>query len=239
MAVLSALLVIALGAVVWQGRTAWSDAQAKRRTTLNAKAAPIPAPPLSPAPKPGSATAINYADVANKDLFSKDRNPNVVIEPPAPVVEKKMPPLPVVYGVLGLPSGTKALMSEKPGETSRAVRTGDSIGAFKIASLDPQTVVFDWEGKQISKKIDDLIDRSAVAAPGAAAPAAGQPAAAAAPPPPRPNAPPTAAAPGAATGPNQRACVPGDNSPAGTVAEGYRKVMNQTPFGAICSWVSQ
>src|SRR6185312_15117735 len=116
MAVLSALLVIALGAVVWQGRTAWSDAQAKRRTTLNAKAAPIPAPPLSPAPKPGSATAINYADVANKDLFSKDRNPNVVIEPPAPVVEKKMPPLPVVYGVLGLPSGTKALMSEKPGE---------------------------------------------------------------------------------------------------------------------------
>jgi hypothetical protein len=208
MALLSALLVIGLGAILWQGRAMWSDAQAKRQSTLNVRTTPVPAPPLTPAPKPGGAAAINYADVATKDLFSKDRNPTVVIEPPAPVVEKKMPPLPVVYGILGLPSGTKALMSERPGEPSRSVRTGDSIGDFKIASLDPQTVVFNWEDKQISKKIDDLIDRSAATTPAAAA-APAQPAAAAPPPPPRTNTPPPAAAPGATTDPISGPVFPG------------------------------
>jgi hypothetical protein len=239
MLALSALLVIALGAIVWQGRAFWNDAQAKRRSTVNVKVAPTPAPPLTPTPKPDAAAAIKYADVATKDLFSKDRNPTVVIEPLPKVEEKKMPPLPVVYGVLGLPSGTKALMSEKRGEPSRSVHTGDSIGEFKIASLNPQIVVFNWDGKQIMKKIDDLIDRSEAAGPAGGSAVAAQAGQAAAPPPPRANTPPPPATPGAQTGPTQRACVPGDASPAGTVADGYRKVVNQTPFGAMCNWVAQ
>ena len=115
---------------------------------------------MTPAPKPDAAPATKYADVATKDLFSKDRNPTVVIEPPKVEAPKPMPPLPVVYGVLGLPSGTKAIMAEKAGVASRSVHAGDTIGEFKIASLDPQNVVFDWDGKQISRKIEDLIDRS-------------------------------------------------------------------------------
>ncbi len=157
---LNLLLVIALSAIVWQARVRWDEAQATRRNNLSAKVTPNPAPPLIPAPKPDAAPAAKFADVATKNLFSKDRNPTVVIDPPKIEEQKKMPSLPVVYGVLGLPSGTKAIMAEKSGAASRSVHAGDTIGEFKIASLDSQNIVFDWDGKQISKKIEDLIDRS-------------------------------------------------------------------------------
>ena len=237
---LNLLLVVALGAIVWQARTRWNEAQVKRETNLNARVKPVPAPPLTPVPKPDGAQAAKYAEVATKDLFSKDRNPDVIIEPPKVEKPKEMPPLPVVYGVLGLPSGTKALMSEKAGGASRPVRAGDTIGEFKIASLDPQTVVFDWDGKQIAKKIEDLIDRSSTAVtPTGTATGAQANAPAAPPPPPRP----TNVAPGpgqeipTAAGQSQRACVPGDPSPPGAMVDGYRKNVVQTPFGAICTWI--
>ena len=195
------------------------------------------------AARPAAAQPIQYADVATKNLFSKDRNPTVVIDPPKVEKPKQMPPLPVVYGVLGLPSGTKAIMAEKRGEDSRPVKAGDSVGEFKIVSLDTKDVVFDWDGKQIARKLDDLIDRSAAAAgatgsvQGPAVPASGPAVSAAAAP--AANKPPVTAAPGAAVpGQAVRPCVSGDNSPAGTVADGYRKVVSATPFGPIgCRWL--
>jgi hypothetical protein len=60
-----------------------------------------------------AATATKYADIATMDLFLQDRNPNVIIEPPKVAEPKNMAPLPIIYGVLGLPSGTKGIMSEK------------------------------------------------------------------------------------------------------------------------------
>jgi hypothetical protein len=30
--------------------------------------------------------------------------------------------------------------------------------------------------------------------------------------------------------------VPGDTTPAGTVRDGYRKLVTQTPFGNACRW---
>ncbi len=33
-----------------------------------------------------------------------------------------------------------------------------------------------------------------------------------------------------------KACVVGDTTPPGTVRDGYRKVVTQTPFGASCRW---
>jgi hypothetical protein len=231
---LSALLAVALGGVIWQARVRWDEAQTTRRSNLDVKVRPIPAPPITPAPKPEAALATKYADVATKDLFSKDRNPTVVIEPPKVEEPKKMPPLPVVYGVLGLPSGIKAIMAEKKGLESRSVRAGDMIGEFKIASIDPQNVVFDWDGKQISRKIDDLIDRSSATPAGS--PAQVQ---AAAPARPANNGQPVAAAPGPeTTGNANRPCVRGDNSPVGTVADGYKKTGKNSPFGLMgCTWV--
>jgi hypothetical protein len=44
------------------------------------------------------------------------------------------------------------------------------------------------------------------------------------------------ARPGADVGEGYRSCVPGDNSPSGTIANGYRKVMTSSPFGVSCGW---
>jgi hypothetical protein len=237
---LNLLLALALGAIVWQARVRWNEAQVKRRNNLSVQVTPIAAPPLTPALRPDAAPATKYADVATKDLFSKDRNPNIVIDPPKVEVPKPMPPLPVVYGVLGLPSGTKAIMSEKAGVASRSVHAGDTIGEFKIAALDPRNVTFDWDGKQISRKIEDLIDRSnSPAGSGGAPPAAGQTGGSAVPAPQQQsNGQQVSPGPGKDTAPGQRACVPGDSSPAGTVVGGYKKNSVATPFGAMCSWVS-
>lgn len=35
-----------------------------------------------------------------------------------------------------------------------------------------------------------------------------------------------------------KACVPGDDSPAGTVVDGYKKVIEATPFGTACRWIA-
>jgi hypothetical protein len=229
---LNVLLVAALGAIAWQARNQWDHAKANRRNNLNVRVTPAAAPPLTPAPKPDAAPAMKYADVATKDLFSKDRNPTVVIEPPKVEAPKKMPPLPVVYGVLGLSSGTKAIMSEKAGLAGKSVRAGDTIGEFKIAALDPQSVTFDWDGKQISRKIEDLIDRTGGAPAGAAA-AAGAPAAAQ-----EAKAAPIVAGPGKEVpGQASRPCVTGDSSPPGTVVGGYKKNGVFGPMGLMaCSW---
>lgn len=235
---LNLLLVLALGVIVREARVRWDEAQAKRRDNLSMKVAPIPLPPLTPSPKPDAAPATKYADVATKDLFSKDRNPTVIIDPPKVEEPKKMPPLPVVYGVLGLPSGTKAIMSEKKGVDSRSVRAGDTIGEFTIAALDPQNVIFDWDGTQISRRIEDLIDRSNPAGPEGAqstAAQAGGPAKAVT----QNNGQPASAGPGKEiAGRADRPCVPGDNSPPGTVVDGYKKSGRPSPFGLIgCTWV--
>jgi hypothetical protein len=236
---LNILLVLAMGVIVWQARARWNEAQSKRRDNLSVKVKPLAVPQTTAVPKPDVAPATKYADVATKDLFSKDRNPTVVIEPPKIEAPKPMPPLPVVYGVLGLPSGTKAIMAEKRGEPSRSVHAGDTIGEFKIAALDPLNVTFDWDGKQISRKIEDLIDRST--GPGAAgvqsaAVQTGGNAAVQVTPTPPPQITTVAPAPGRDTGGGTRSCLPGDTSPSGTVVNGYKKSSVATPFGPTCNW---
>jgi len=242
-------LVVAATAVAWHGRMVWHQAEAKRQRLY----APVKPAPIAPVPaevKPETPQAVKYADVANKNLFSKDRNPTVVIEPPKPAEVKKMPPLPVLYGVLGLPSGTRAIMAEKRGDPSRPVRAGDTIGEFKIVSLDTRHVTFDWDGTQIAKPVDDLIDRS-MAVQSAAAPAAAAPVPSGSAPQPSGGLAPVVSSNNAsnnvtspkigkevgAVGSSVRGCIAGDSSPAGTVVDGYKKQVVSTPFGNQCSWI--
>jgi hypothetical protein len=173
-------------------------------------------------------------------LFSSDRNPNVVAPPPVIEKPKPMPPLPVVFGVMGLPSGTKAIMAEKAGGSSRSVKEGDSVGEFRIAKLDAREVTFEWEGKEITRAMEDVIDRSGPPQNGAPAaapqPVNPAPAAAAAPPPPPPT---RASGPGQDLTPTMKACAPNDPTPAGTVVDGYKKTVSQSIFGAVCRWLKQ
>lgn len=238
----SVLLAAALTAVIWTGTTQWRQAEAQRRAILNTPLKTAPVPPAAPVKPAEAPAAITYADVAEKDLFSKDRNPNVVIEQ-KPVEEKKMPPLPMLYGVMGMPSGAQALIAERKGEAGHPVRAGESVGEFKILALDTQNITFGWNGKEVSRKVDELIDRTpdggGGGAPAAPAAAAGGPAF---PPPP------------AATNSNAAGkhgpiqvgtpmepaynCLGNDNSPAGTVDDGFRKTILPSPFGSMCKWVA-
>jgi hypothetical protein len=234
---INAGLAAGLVLVAWQGRVRWEDAQAERRANLNVPVKRVTPPPMAPAPKPEPVQAARYADVAAKNLFSKDRNPNVVVEAPKVEPPKVMPPLPLVYGVGTLPSGTYAFMAERSGGGTKSVRVGDTIGDFKVLAMNSSKVTFEWDGKQLERNVDDLADHSgAVGSPGArSGPAAPPPIAAA------PSGPPTSAAFGRDIGTPDapaKACTANDNSPVGTIIDGYKKNGVMTPFGPMgCSWV--
>ena len=234
---LNLLLAAGVGAVVWQARIRVQEAELVRRAHLGTSAKPVPPPPIAPAPKPEQPSAIRYEDVAKKNLFSADRNDDIVVEAPKIVPPKPMPPLPLAYGVMTLASGSTASMAVKAGEPPRMVHIGDSVGEFRIAALDAQNVTFDWDGKQIQRRIEDLMDRSGQPmASNASAPQGGAAGAGPAAPPPQPAGP---AKPGVVLTETTRACVPGDTTPAGTVADGFKKVATQSIFGVICRWVKQ
>ena len=96
----------------------------------------------------------------------------------------------------------------------------------------------------MTRKIDDLIDRSGgtASAGGPAAGPAAPPAGPAAPPPPtaqmqQVNRNPTAVDMGEVMTDTMRNCKPGDTSPVGAVVDGFRKTNVATPFGPICRWM--
>ncbi len=235
---LNAGLALGLVLIVWQGRVKWDEAQAERRASLNVPVKHVTPPPMAPEQKPEAVQSAKYVDVATKNLFSKDRNPNVVIDPPKPEDVKVMPPLPGVYGAYVLSSVPKAIMAEHSGAPTKSVRAGDQIGEFKILALDLRKVKLEWNGKEIDRDLDDLADHAAGAANTAASTAPSGPAVAAAQ---AASKPATSAALGAETGTPDapsRTCTAGDTSPVGTVVDGYKKTGTATPFGVMnCSWV--
>ena len=106
--------------------------------------------------------------------------------------------------------------------------------------MDERKVTFEWDGKPLARNIDDLVDHSGDAA-AAGGGASNGPAAPSPPPTAAPAGPPTSAALGIDTGTPEaptKACVKGENSPVGTVVDGYRKIGAASPFGIMgCSWV--
>jgi hypothetical protein len=238
---LNAALAASLALVIWQGTEVWKGAKAQRKATVNVPVKKITPPPMTPAKKPEAIQSAAYADVASKNLFSKDRNPTVVVDPPKVDPPKVMPALPVVYGVLGLPSGVKAIMAEHAGKPSKPVQTGDTIGEFKVIALDLHKVKFEWDGREVERNLDELVDRSAPASgsanngPQSSGPAVPRAAEAAKPL--------DSSALGAESGTPDaptRSCVPGDTSAVGSVVDGYKKAGVSTPFGLMgCKWVRQ
>lgn len=176
--------------------------------------------------------AASYFEVAEKMLFSRDRNPTVIVEAAAPA-KKEMPPLPNAFGVMNLGDGPVAFLALK-GETQRGLRVGETIGEFKLVAADAETLTFEWEGERITRKLDDLrgvaVELTPVAAAPAAAAAANTPAAPAVT---GREGPPKFGDDMSAT---TKYCAPDDASPEGTVHEGYRKVIRQTPFSKACFW---
>ncbi len=147
-----ALLVLA-AAAAWQLRARWLEGKAQERKVLRQPAKAAAPPAEIPVQPPPPASAATYGEVAQKMLFSPDRNPNVVIQvtPPKPV-----PPFPAAYGVMDLGSGPTVILSEKPGAPSRGYALGAKVGEFTLVSLENDEVVFEWEGKQFKKNLREL-----------------------------------------------------------------------------------
>lgn len=253
---LELVLIAAIAMLSWQLRREWMAAQAREEAFVRSTIGPISVPGLAPLPKFKPLSAIQFAEAAAKNLFSRDRNPNVILDPPAPQKEKPVPPFPAARGVMlwpGVPP--TVVLSEKPGGVQKGYHPGDKIGDWKILSVDNQYVGLEFEGKQFTKRLDELLDKtptiaeapgpaqaaaanptattlvSAAAANNSASGSGGNNASAGS-----PLSSQAAQGPGADTGGGFRACNAGDPSPAGAVVNGMRKSVIQTPFGTTCRW---
>ena len=227
---LNIALVVLAAAASWQLRTRWLEGKAQERKVLAQSAKPVVAPPPPALETPQPAKAAGYSEVAQKTLFSRDRNPNVVVEvaPPKPV-----PEFPVAFGIMNLGGNSVAILTTKQGEPSHRYSPGDKVGEFILTDVENDAIVLEWDGRQFRKSLKEL----RAAAP--AAPAAAAPAAVAA----RTVVEPVRAAvaspdpgPGAQTTEEHRDCQGGDTAPAGTIRNGYRKVLVASPFGDLCRW---
>ena len=179
----------------------------------------------------------NYLDVAQKTLFSKDRNPNVIIEvapPPPPPKEEPPPPRPNYYGQMGLGEPVAFLSTAKGGQ--KGFRVGDDVGPFKLVAFNRETITFEWQGKDLEYPLAELKPKEGALAN--AAQSGGAPT----------FVPGKVMSIGPAIGLEEkgvvlgtaagdtRTCVAGDKSPAGTVKDGFRKSIVPGPFGPMCQW---
>ena len=226
------LLLVALTALAaWQLRQEWLAAKAREQAVLNQRVKPVPPPPAAAQPAPAAVLPAHYNEIAQKMLFSKDRNPTVVVETAPLPPPKPMPPLPIFRGVMNLGDGPVAILSEASNMPNREYRPGQQVGPFKLVAITAQEIVLDWEGKQIAKKVEDLAQRDEPREENTRR--SESPAPSAPPPPPAPK---VQAGPGVDIGKGVRACVPNDSTPPGTVVDGVRKVVTDSPFGPVCRW---
>jgi hypothetical protein len=224
-----ALLVLATAAA-WQLRARWREGQERERKVLRQSVKPVVPHPPPALEAPRATQAVGYSEVAQKTLFSRDRNPNVVVEvaPPKPV-----PEFPVAYGIISLGGEPSAMLSAKSGERSKRYSAGDKVGEFVLAEVESDAIVLEWDGRQFRKSLKDLRAAAPAVAAVAAAPAAAAPTVVA---PVRTAAPAPDPGPGEQTSEEHRSCQAGDTSPAGTIRNGYRKVLLSSPFGDLCRW---
>jgi hypothetical protein len=227
-------LIGLIALAVMQLRKDQDAARAREAVMLSATLPPAPAlnqpVPAPGAPKPAS----EFLQIAQKLLFSKDRNPDVIVEVEKP---KPMPPLPKYYGEMNFGSGPTVLLRGEKDERQRGYRLGETIGEFKLVAINQQDIFFEWDGKPVKSTLAALRPVENRDAPSARRnDVRGVEA-------PKPVAP-KRVAPVVQGRPDKgdpadeaRGCVDGDKSPAGTVSEGYRKVITRTPFSAVCRWM--
>ncbi|MEZ5354531.1 MAG: hypothetical protein R2762_18015 [Bryobacteraceae bacterium] len=245
---LNLMLAALLAAAGWQIRERWADAWKRAEDARKVRVRTPPTPEVGKFEGVPPVQAASYAEVASKMLFSRDRNPTVVIEE-APVVEDPVPPFPVAYGVLAFGDTTTAFLSEKAGSPQKGYRVNDQVGPFKLASLSQEEIILEWKDKRFVKAIAEL------------KPKADEP-----PPAEAPSTDParkvnegtgtviidhpqtkekeiaelqkkeSGGNPWVNVGGTNHACAPGDTNPAGTVMNGYRKVTRPSMFGQSCFW---
>ena len=229
---LNLLLVVACGLVGWQMRANHLQHQARLDRTFSYQATGAATAELAIEPLAQPPQAAEFSQVAMRMLFAQDRNPNIVEEKKVAPEPKKMPELPVLHGVMNLGDGLIAMMSTGNSDHQGSYKVGDTIGEFEIVTIATDRITFKWDGKEVTKLAAELKASGARPTRKGKLGEIPKPAAAAKAPPPA-NAKP---GPGKDLGGRERACQPGDNSPDGTVVDGYVKRTVLMPMGSVCLW---
>ncbi len=237
------LNIVLTGLLIWVGvqfRKRWMESKAREAAVLARAATPprVVTPPAVPGVDPASPA--EYIDVAQKMLFSKDRDPNVILEPPPipppPPPEKPTPPLPSYYGQMNLGEQPVILLSTAQ-IPQKSYRTGDTVGEFKLAAFDADSVTLQWDDKTIVSKVSDLRAKEPE-----------RPVQQAAAPPPAANQNKSITKMGSANKPGDPTlgpmnglfptCVAEDTSPDGTISKDgmYRKKITPGMMGPSCTW---
>ena len=244
---LNLALVALAGLLGWRLRLAWLAGETQERAFLSQSPhiRALIEPP--PAPLPASVKPADYDQVAQQMLFSRDRNPNVIVPPPpAPPPPPPMPALPSYYGQMAIFGPPVVLLSVAPNGEQKSYHTGDEVGKFKLVAFDADSITFEWDGKNVVRTLSEVMGKETDKPP-AQTEATPAPSATFAAPvnagktsiteePPKPTLASKPAAPGNDMGAGFRACVSGDNSPAGTVANGYTKKIVTSLMGPQCFW---
>ncbi|HEY2015271.1 MAG TPA: hypothetical protein VGH38_17295 [Bryobacteraceae bacterium] len=227
--ILNVVLVAIAVFAGFQLRKEWRAAKAREAATLKVPLRTLPVSKYDPLPAAAPVTPSGYADIAQKMLFDKSRNPTVVVELPPEPPPKPVPPLPVYHGLMNI-GGMMAILSVSKDSPHQAIHLGEPIGQFKLLDVNSEEMTLEWEGQTIRKKLDELAAPPAPPEPAAAARYEAPAAAAPAPPPP-----PVKSGPGEATQFGFKVCAVNDGNAEGTVIEGYKKIMHATPFGQSCT----
>jgi hypothetical protein len=237
-----ALLALA-GWLFWVLRSKWVELHIHEHTVLasSTQARVKQNPPAVPLFKP--MVAAEYNDTVQHDVFARDRNPNVIVDPPPPAPlpppPPPMPELPAYYGIMNF--GDPVVLLRLPKESQKNYHAGEKVGPFQLVSFDPKKIVFDWNGKIVERDPEDLREKESVqevvvakaaqpvAAPattGATARSLGGDS----------DKPKLAEVIGKDNGGGIRQCVAGDKTPVGTIVDGYKKVVTTNMFGETCMW---
>jgi len=232
--IVNVVLLALLGLLSWQLKKKVRQAQARENALLLMRFPPVDVAAPAPLEKVLALNATAYEDAVEKNLFSRDRNPIPIPDPPPPPpAPPPVPAFPVAHGVMlweGVPP-TIVLSSAKGSNDQRGYHPGEKFGDWKILSVDHEYLTLGWNGQEFKKRLDELMDHTPInvaqAGPAPVVAAVAKPAVT------------NVSDPkglGVDMGGDVRACAAGDDQPAGTVVDGHKKVVSQTPFSTVCRW---
>ena len=228
---LNLVLLVAVGLCLWRVQVNRELAHARQqrfaRAAISHEVATTPAAVVAAT----AAQPVHYAEIAMRSLFSPDRNPHILEEPPtAPAPPRPVPAFPRAYGVMDLGQGPVALLAWGDAR-QRPYQPSESLGPWRLVSINGERLVFEWieQGRTFEKTLEDLRVRTTQQQ------TAAEPEAALKPELKRHDEGLTGDGPGPSTG-AYRVCKSGDRAPTGAIVDGYGKTETPTPFGNVCRW---
>jgi hypothetical protein len=251
---LALLAVLVAGGFEFQRRVAQASSRYEilRRFEATKEAPPFPSPQ-----GPDRVRQADYLPIVDRLLFYQDRNAIVEVEAPVEKVVER-PALPVLSGVMDFGEGPLALMADNPRGTPRLVAKGEKVGEYTFLGFSGDKLKLAWQGEEMEvpqERLAGELERSTRGNARSGPASSGSSNAARRP---TTNRRQQASRPetktqqplaenrktvggphniGTEIKPGVFRADPKDSSPAGTEYQGYRKVVNPTPFGNQSWWV--